>query len=226
MEAKIRRQLAMADARRGLVLDAARVAFSRLGLERTSMREIAKQAGYTVGALYAYFSSKQELLSALLEEMTGRLQAAVLTARPPKGQPDQLLLARGQAWLTFFISQPHDMELMLYLLAGKGNQRAQADIGRRVHSQIRQTLVPIGDTLLALGATPGQLDGELEALLAQGVGLLMAQDTNKLQAPEQSPEALFSRYLQDLRNRYQPEAQASIKGAADKAVAPQVDLFR
>ena len=78
--------------------------------------------------------------------------------------------------------------------------------------------------MLALGQHRA-VDGEL-ALLAQGVGLLMAQDTNKLQAPEQSPEALFSRYLQDLRNRYQPEAQASVKGAADKAVAPQVDLFR
>ncbi|MDE2416757.1 MAG: TetR/AcrR family transcriptional regulator [Burkholderiales bacterium] len=226
MEAKIRRQLAMADARKGLILDAARVAFSRLGLERTSMREIAKQAGYTVGALYAYFSSKQELLSALLEEMTGRLQTAVLAARPPKGHPEHMLLARGQAWLTFFISQPHDMELMLYLLAGIGTQRAQADIGRRVHSQIRKTLEPMGEALLASGATPGQLDGELEALLAQGVGLLMAQDTNRLQAPEQSPEALFARYLQDLLNRYQAEVQASVTGAADKAAAPQVDLFR
>lgn len=226
MEAKIRRQLAMADARRGLVLDAARLTFSRLGLERTSMREIAKQAGYTVGALYAYFSSKQELLSALLEEMTGRLQAVVLASRPPKGHPEQMLLARGQAWLTFFISQPYDMELMLYLLAQTGTQRAQAEIGRRVHGQLRQTLQPMADALLALGATPGQLDGELEALLAQGVGLLMAQDSNRLLAPEQSPEGLFSRYLQDLLGRYLAQTQASANGAVDPAAAPQVDLFR
>ena len=226
MEAKIRRQLAMVDARKALVLDAARVTFARLGLERTSMREIAKEAGYTVGALYAYFASKQELLSALLEEMAARLQTVVLAAKAPKGHPEQLVLAQGRAWLAFFISQPHDMALMLYLLAGAGTPRAQGDTGQRVHRHLRKTLEPLADALVVLGATPAQRDAEVESLLAHCVGLLMAQDTSQLQAAQQSPEALLGRYVHAVIQRYHPEPSAKDKDVTDPAAAPQVDLFR
>lgn len=226
MEAKIRRQLAMVDARRTLVQDAARVTFARLGLERTSMREIANEAGYTVGALYAYFSSKQELLVALLDEMAGRLQTVVQAAKVPKGHPEQLVLTQGQAWLAFFISQPHDMALMLYLLAGAGTRRSLGDSGQRVHAHLRKPLALLGDGLMVLGATPAQRDEELEALLAHCVGLLMAQDTSRLHAAQQSPEALLGRYLHALINRYHHDASADTKDAGDGAAAPQVDLFR
>lgn len=226
MEAKIRRQMAMVDARRALILDAARVTFARLGLERTSMREIAKEAGYTVGALYAYFVSKQELLAALLEEMAGRLQAVVQAVKAPKGHPEQLLLAQGQAWLAFFIRQPHDMALMLYLLAGAGTPRRQGDAGQRVHGYLRKTLEPLGDALMVLGATPAQRDEEVEALLAHCVGVLMAQDTSRLQAAQQSPEAMLGRYVLALINRYHQDVSAKVMDTADSAAAPQVDLFR
>lgn len=216
----------MAEARKALVLDAAKVVFSKMGLERASMREIAKQAGYTVGALYSYFSSRQELLAALLAEMLNRLEAVVLAVRVHKGQAELLLLARGQAWLTFFITQPHDTELLLYVLTGAGVQREQSELGRQVHLQLRKTLEPMSATLLALGASPGQLDSELEAILAQGLGLLVAQDTNRLQAPEQSPEALFARYLQEVVNRCQPAEVVASKVGVERKVPPQVDLFR
>ena len=52
------RQRAVADVKRSLVLAAARSAFIELGLEGASLREIAKRAGYTPGAIYSYFPSK------------------------------------------------------------------------------------------------------------------------------------------------------------------------
>ena len=45
------RQQALADARREHILSAARAVFIELGLEAVSMREIAKRAGYTAGAI-------------------------------------------------------------------------------------------------------------------------------------------------------------------------------
>ena len=54
------RHQALADVRRQSVLDAARATFVELGMEKTSMRLIAQRAGYTVGALYSYFASKEE----------------------------------------------------------------------------------------------------------------------------------------------------------------------
>lgn len=225
MEAKIRRQQAMVETRRAMVLDAARTVFSNVGLERASMREIAKQAGYTPGALYSYYSGKQELLAALLYDMLKRLQEVIQQAKPARGRSESVVFAKGQAWLAFFISQPREMELALSLLVGAGTQRVSPDISRALHGQVRKTLDPIGVELLVTGATPGQVDVELEALLAQGLGLLLTQDTNRLHTPEQSPEALFANYLQDLEGRFQLTARSEAASRRVPVATPQVDLF-
>lgn len=225
MEAKIRRQQAMVETRRAMVLDAAKAVFAKVGLERASMREIAKQAGYTPGALYAYFSGKQELLAALLDDMLRRLQDVVQSAKPSKGRVDSGILAKGQAWLAFFISQPREMELALSLLAGSGAQRVSPEISRALHIQLRKTLDPVGVALLALGATASQAELEVEALLAQGLGLLLSQDSSRLQTAAQSPEALFSGYLQDMERRYLSPVGSETAPKRTAVAAPQVDLF-
>jgi AcrR family transcriptional regulator len=222
MEAKIRRQQVMADARRAMVLAAAKEVFTRVGLERASIREIAKQAGYTPGALYAYFASKQALLAAIQEDLLNRLETFVQQAKLPKGQTDQAVLQKGRAWMAFFISQPRDLELTLFLLVGAGNMGMASETSQRLHRQMRQTLAPLANALAALGATAAQAETEMEALLAHGLGLLLAQDPGRLQVAEQSPEALFDRYLQDLTRRYQ--VSATDRRATQVAI-PQVDLF-
>jgi len=55
------------EARDELLAAALRV-FARLGYRQAGVDEIAAQAGYSKGALYWHFSSKEELLLALLEE--------------------------------------------------------------------------------------------------------------------------------------------------------------
>ena len=74
---KIDRQQAMNDSRRALMLDAARVVFEKLGIEGASIREIAKQAGYTPGAIYSYFENKEAIYGALLADTLERLNAEV-----------------------------------------------------------------------------------------------------------------------------------------------------
>ena len=61
MKARLERQQALSDARRALVLDAARAVFEKLGIEGASIREIARAAGYTPGAIYFYFDSKESI---------------------------------------------------------------------------------------------------------------------------------------------------------------------
>ena len=76
------RKQAVTGVRRSLVLDAARSAFIELGLEGASLREIAKRAGYTPGAIYSYFASKEEVYGALLAESLERLNERVSAAEP------------------------------------------------------------------------------------------------------------------------------------------------
>jgi AcrR family transcriptional regulator len=56
-----------ADTRISLLRSAARL-FSKRGLEGTSVEEIAAEAGYTKGAFYANFKSKEELFLTMLDE--------------------------------------------------------------------------------------------------------------------------------------------------------------
>nr|WBU15387.1 nucleoid occlusion factor SlmA [uncultured bacterium] len=50
------------------ILDVSLRLFSERGFARTSIRDIARDVGITDAAIYYHFSSKQELLEALLEE--------------------------------------------------------------------------------------------------------------------------------------------------------------
>jgi AcrR family transcriptional regulator len=49
------------------ILDAAEAIFSEQGFEKTQLEEVAARAGYTRGAIYAHYSSKEDLFLALME---------------------------------------------------------------------------------------------------------------------------------------------------------------
>ena len=49
------------------ILDAALAIFSEQGFEKTQLEEVATSAGYTRGAIYAHYASKEDLFLALME---------------------------------------------------------------------------------------------------------------------------------------------------------------
>lgn len=65
------RQRARTEATRRRLLDAAEHIFARDGFEAARLEDIASQAGYSRGAFYANFESKEDIFFALLEEWVG-----------------------------------------------------------------------------------------------------------------------------------------------------------
>jgi AcrR family transcriptional regulator len=65
--------------RRRQILDAAERSFSRAGFHRTTMQDVAAEAGMSPGNLYRYFPSKDALVAGLCErdrtELAGEFQA-------------------------------------------------------------------------------------------------------------------------------------------------------
>jgi AcrR family transcriptional regulator len=61
------RRQKQAETRKSLLRSAAK-AFCRKGLEGASVEEVAQEAGYTKGAFYANFKSKEELFLVMLDE--------------------------------------------------------------------------------------------------------------------------------------------------------------
>ncbi|WP_343443559.1 TetR/AcrR family transcriptional regulator [Micromonospora schwarzwaldensis] len=73
-------------ARRQQILDAARRCFVRDGFHHTSMQDVIKEAGLSVGAVYRYFPSKNDLITAIAQAVIGTADAAfadLSTAEPP-----------------------------------------------------------------------------------------------------------------------------------------------
>jgi AcrR family transcriptional regulator len=62
------------------IIEAAEALFSRYGLKKTSIEEIAKLAGLGKGTVYLYFRSKEEIFEAVVEKMSEVLTASLRTA--------------------------------------------------------------------------------------------------------------------------------------------------
>lgn len=69
--ARISKQKIRTEATRGKLLEAAERIFAREGFEAARLEDIAASAGYTRGAFYANFSSKEDIFFALLEQWIG-----------------------------------------------------------------------------------------------------------------------------------------------------------
>lgn len=68
------------DARRRQILDGAKRSFTRNGFHATSMQDVLTEAGLSAGAVYRYFSGKDELIEAVASEAFAEVSAAFETA--------------------------------------------------------------------------------------------------------------------------------------------------
>src|SRR3954471_22281949 len=67
--------------RRKLILDAAERSFSRSGFHRTTMQDVAAEAGMSPGNLYRYFQSKDALVRGLCERDRAELASEFMAVR-------------------------------------------------------------------------------------------------------------------------------------------------
>lgn len=78
--------------RREVILRIAAKRFRERGFERTSVREIAEIAGMTSGSLFYYFTSKEELLVAIMDEgVRDIIQSVGEGAAGQRALPERLL---------------------------------------------------------------------------------------------------------------------------------------
>ena len=205
-EARERRQRVHTEARREHVLEAARSAFFELGLEGASLREIAKRAGYTPGALYSYFDSKEQVYAALLGESLERLNQCVAQACPqptraPRRDAEAALHDQARAFFDFYHRNPRDLDLGFYLFHDMQPRGLTPALNKPLNARLRDALSPVQGHLVALGLTPAEAQTEVTALFAHIVGLLLLSHTGRIRMFGQTSQALFERYLDALLAR-------------------------
>ena len=91
----------MDDSPRGKLLSAAARLFREKGFQRTTVRDIAREVGIQSGSLFHHFSSKEDILSAVMVEVirfnTRRLRDAVAGVSDPVAQLHALVKGELQA---------------------------------------------------------------------------------------------------------------------------------
>ena len=69
------------DARRAQILRAAAACFERKGYQRTTMADIIRESGLSAGAIYVYFTGKQDIVRAVAEEsLSNRAETIIAQA--------------------------------------------------------------------------------------------------------------------------------------------------
>lgn len=185
------------------MLDAARTVFDKLGIEGASIREIAKQAGYTPGAIYSYFDNKEAIYGALLAESLERLNAAVDAAGHDGMPAADMLDAKASAWFGFFAAHPRDLDLGFYLVQGMQPRGLSADLNDQLNDRLHDALRPCELALQAMGLNAQDALRENTSLFAHGVGLLLMMHTGRIRMFGQDATLLFEDYVIGLVERLQ-----------------------
>ena len=89
----VTRQRERTEATRRKLLAAAETIFARDGFEAARLEDIASLAGYTRGAFYANFKSKEDIFFALLESWVGRRIAEITSLLDRQESPAKRLTA-------------------------------------------------------------------------------------------------------------------------------------
>ncbi len=202
-EPRTTRQDAVKALKRELILDAARQVFEVEGLEGASIRAIARQAGYTAGAIYFHFPSKEAIYGAVLDESLDRLNAAVreAVAAAPTTPPDRLRTA-ALTFFDFYARNPRDLDLGFYLFRGGLQPRGLTDtLDAALNEKLAASLAPIGAALKDMGFDDAACRAVTADTFGHAVGLLTLHHTGRIRMFGCSADDLMRGYVEALIGR-------------------------
>lgn len=163
--------------RRAQILAAATACFARQGYHATSMDDVVRESGLSVGAIYTYFPSKEDLFLALCEQ---RAQQTVAALDGILGAPGPLASRGRQAVDYFFDLLANDLEPLGRLNAEFLSEAAKSERIKARQDQHTDAVRGSLRRLLAAAQCQGHLrpDVEIEPAaelllgLSEGIRLL------------------------------------------------------
>ncbi|NWL76542.1 TetR family transcriptional regulator [Pseudomonas taiwanensis] len=153
------------NAKRAELLAAAIAVIAQEGYAGASMRKVAQHAGCTTGAVTYYFANKEEMVSAVAQNLFDRVDALLETNRP---QFDIRSLIRQ--WLDWTTSdEPDNWLAWLQLLTHARHEPAFAVVIKQRYARFRQVFTAV----LEEGQAKGKIRDDIAAdLLADQVSAI------------------------------------------------------
>lgn len=233
------RQQRFGDERRVQLLDVAWTLWRETGAQGFNMRQLAQRAGYTAGALYAYFPGRDAILSALQQRVIHELGEQVKLQKAPRvergtrtradgasahglGQvARQLFIDRSLAWWGCLAGDTQRLQLVLH--GGHGSlPEVSLDDGpaSALLAQLADALQPCLEALRATGLPPEIALRLHDEVLAYGLGLLVLQGPKRASGQA----AMEARFVQSLQS-WLDVTLADARNASGAAATEQGDLF-
>lgn len=203
---------------RARLIAGGRRVFARRGFHRALLEEIAEEAGYSTGAIYSNFQSKEDLFLAVLDEHIARRRDAVRRAVAAASTPAERARAGADDWMRFLREEPDwyplFMEFWAYALRDP-KLRATAAARFAAFPRANAQLVKEGASRLGfeLPESVAERAGTLLTALSDGLALIRVID------PDAVPDELFGDALAALVSLLQqaPGADRIWSGERDRA---------
>lgn len=168
-------------ARRRRIQRAARTVFAEKGYAKTSIEQIAREASLSVGAIYLYFRSKEDLYVSLLEETLELFDTEMTQIRNRDDLKVDDKLRNTWTFLTQWASSDVEATRVLRLVSQPNIRKQLSDevaesVGKGI-AQIRMHL----SAMIRDGASPALLedskaDGTVDLFWALFLGVLQTND--------------------------------------------------
>ena len=172
------------EARRQLILGAAKTVFAERGFLNASVEEIAGRCELAVGTLYRYFQSKEEMYVSLLSEAMEMFRQAIEAARDSSAAPPEQLRAVWRFFYDFYREQPEYYRAFMFL-RNEGLRDAISpdvinEINRRAGMNFR-LVAEIVQAGMAAGLYRPDLDtrGVVDVLWSLLMGLVQLVETRR-----------------------------------------------
>jgi AcrR family transcriptional regulator len=205
--------------RRRQILDAARACFMRNGFHATSMQDVIAEAGLSVGAVYRYFKSKNEIVAAIAEETIGAANQALAEVAEHE-PPLPLAMAMERAVRIIHAQTGADglIRVALPVWAEALRDPVLAEFVAHTYRQLRDNFVRI--------ARQAQRGGELgpdadpEAVGSVLFGLMPGYALQRVLIGEPTPEVFLAGITALLEARSKPAPATSRPLRPDRRPAP------
>ena len=192
--------------RQDALLSAAKQVFAAQGLEGATIRAIAQEAGYTAGAVYSYYPTKEAIYAEILAHSLHELRDGIAAAMAAAESDEARLRAAIRAVYRFYRSRPQDLDLGLYVFQGLRPRGLGPELDRQLNSRLIVALQKIAGAIARVGRlTPLTAHQETVAAVCYLFGTLVLAGTGRLKILDSDPDALIDHYLDGLLARLSPK---------------------
>jgi len=141
--------------RRKTILRAARRLFFKQGYNPVTVSDIAKKAELSKGAIYLYFSSKEEMCAQILLEDIERFHGEVLPIFEGGGSASEVLIGFANMYVEFFLKDRELFRILMNFMLHANSLNLSDDTNRRIILETNKA-VSVTENIFQYGIDKGE----------------------------------------------------------------------